>query len=229
MSNRPLKVSDQKKLNKIAAKKKKQIEFLYQLPPYMFIISEGTKTEPNYIKGIVDKINQKYNKYTSGTPRILVHGTGRNTIGLLEYARKAVEEQLPEAESVWLMYDKDDFPADNFDNTCYSAEQKIDKREYHAIWSNECIELWFFLNFQEMNSSICREDYYKLLDNHFKNIGFEKYDKNIPNIYDILKPNTDIAINRAERQYSSYKDTTPSRCNPATKVYELIKELKLYL
>ncbi len=35
MSNRPLKVSDQKKLNKIAAKKKKQIEFLYQLPPYM--------------------------------------------------------------------------------------------------------------------------------------------------------------------------------------------------
>ena len=85
------------------------------------------------------------------------------------------------------------------------------------------------LHFQEMNSSICREDYYKLLDNHFKNIGFEKYDKNIPNIYDILKPNTDIAINRAERQYSSYKDTTPSRCNPATKVYELIKELKLYL
>lgn len=151
MSNRPLKVSDQKKLNKIAAKKKKQIEFLYQLPPYMFIISEGTKTEPNYIKGIVDKINQKYNKYTSGTPRILVHGTGRNTIGLLEYARKAVEEQLPEAESVWLMYDKDDFPADNFDNTCYSAEQKIDKREYHAIWSNECIELWFLLHFQEMN------------------------------------------------------------------------------
>lgn len=58
MSNRPLKVSDQKKLNKIAAKKKKQIEFLYQLPPYMFIISEGTKTEPNYIKGIVDKITK---------------------------------------------------------------------------------------------------------------------------------------------------------------------------
>ena len=104
MSLKPLKVSEQKKnQKKINEKmKKKKKEPLEILPPYMYIISEGTKTEPNYIHGIVDLINVKFSSFSSGK-RILVKGTGKNTRGLLNYARKQVENEFPQAEVVWLM------------------------------------------------------------------------------------------------------------------------------
>lgn len=55
MSLKPLKVSEIKKnqckLNAKMNKAKKKIEGI--LPPYIYIISEGTKTEPNYIAGMV--------------------------------------------------------------------------------------------------------------------------------------------------------------------------------
>ena len=61
MSLKPLKVSEQRKnQEKINAKMhKRKKELLDDLPPYMYIISEGTKTEPNYIRGFADAINAK--------------------------------------------------------------------------------------------------------------------------------------------------------------------------
>ena len=229
MSNKPLKASDQKKVNDLLKKRVRSIETRMMFPPYMYIVSEGTKTEPNYICGLVNKINNKYKKFLPGD-RIVVKGTGRNTQSLLEYARKTVNKEFPQAESVWLLYDKDDFPYDDFDNTQYSAEQKKDSREYKVAWSNECIELWFLLHFQELHASVGREQYYKMLSNHFSSFGIEKYDKSISNIYDILSDKTDVAISRAEIQYKDYGDNVPpsQRC-PATRLFELIKLLKEYI
>lgn len=229
MSNKPLKASDQKKLNAIMEKKIRKVETMMTFPPYMYIVSEGVKTEPNYIKGLVDKINAKYQKFLPGE-RIVVNGTGRNTKSLLDFARKMVDKEFPQAKSVWLLYDKDDFPYDDFDNTQYSAEQREDKREYKVAWSNECIELWFLLHFQELSANVGREQYYKMLTSHFKSIGYEKYEKNLENIYDIISDKTDIAISRAEKQYNEYEKTVPpSRRCPATRIFELIRILNNYL
>lgn len=229
MSNKPLKVSDRKRVNELMKKKTRKTEFMEELPPYMYILSEGTKTEPNYINGIVSKINEKYSKYSS-EERIKVKGTRRNTKGLLKYARNVVEKEFPQAEEVWLMYDKDDFPIDNFDNTQYSAENKTDKRKYRVAWSNECIELWFLLHFCEYNANVGRERYTQLLNDYFVNEGFGGYEKNCENLYDILKDKTDSAINRAKKQYNSYDGNTPpsKRC-PSTRVYELMVKLKKYI
>lgn len=223
MSLKPLKASDQKKINSMMQKKKKKIEKIHELPPYMYIISEGTKTEPYYIKGMVDEINKKYYDYLSDK-RIEVKGTGRNTRSLLNYARKQVQKDFPEAEVVWLMYDKDDFPYDDFDNTQSSAENKNDKREYKVAWSNECIELWFVLHFQELNSNVGREKYQSILKSYFN------YEKNLINIYEILKDKTAVAIKRARKQYEEYDNKIPSsqRC-PATRVFQLVEELQKYL
>ena len=229
MSNKPLKASDQRKLNDMMKKKVRTVETMMMFPPYMYIVSEGVKTEPNYIRGLVDKINNKYKKYLPGD-RIVVRGTGRNTKSLLEFARKMVDRDFPQAESVWLLYDKDDFPYDDFDNTQYSAEQREDTRKYKVAWSNECIELWFLLHFQELHANVGREQYYKMLSEHLIAHGCEKYEKNIANIYDILSDNTDIAILRAEKQYNEYiEDTPPSRRCPATRMFELVKILKKYI
>lgn len=229
MSNKPLKASDQKKLKSLMSKKAREIEVRHTAPPYMYIFSEGTKTEPYYIKGIVKAVNEKY-KELGTRERIRFKGTGHNTLSLLEYARRTVENEFPQASQVWLMYDKDDFPQDNFDNTQYSAEDRQGIRKYHVAWSNECIELWFVLHFQEMNSNLSRDRYYKMLDGHMKSYGIEEYEKNIENIYDILKDKTDLAIQRAKKQYENYSDDVPpsKRC-PATRVYELVGYLMKFL
>ncbi len=224
MSLKPLKASEQKRnqerINAKMQKRKKAL--LDDIPPYMYIISEGTKTEPNYISGLTDVINRKFSEFSSG-PRIRVRGTGRNTKGLLAYARKHVVEEFPQAEVVWLLYDKDDFPLDDFDNTQYSAERKSGRREYKTAWSNECIELWFVLHFQELTVNNGREQYREILK---RNCGYEK---NLKNIYELLQDKTEIAIRRAKRQYESYVDTPPSKRCPATRVYELVEELQRYL
>ncbi len=225
MSLKPKKVSEikkeQSKLNEKMKKKKKVL--LDDIPPYTFIVSEGVKTEVAYITGFATAINKKYANFTTGE-MIKIKGTGRNCQSLLDYARKIVENEMPQAAIVWLMYDKDDFPLDNFDNTQFSAEQRTDSRIFKVAWSNESLELWFVLHFQELGVNIGRDKYVELLEKHCD------YCKNDPNLYEIMKPNTDIAIKRAKKQYNEYQEDIPAsqRC-PATRVFELVEELKKYL
>ena len=224
MSLKPKKFSElkiqQDQLQKKMQKKKKKTNIV--LPPYTYIVSEGTKTEPYYIEAMAQVINEKYREFSTGK-FVVVEGTGRNTKGLLEYARANVARNFPQAEVVWLMYDKDDFPLDNFDNTQYSAEGKKDVREYRVAWSNECIELWFLLHFQELSVNVGREKYRELLK------GYCQYEKNMKSIYDVLRDKTPIAIARAKRQYEAYGDTAPSQRCPATRVYQLVEELQNYI
>ncbi len=156
MSLKPSKYSDAKKLEEKMHTRQRVFKERYKLPPPTLIISEGTKTEPNYIKGLVDLINKKYSEINKNARHsmkdtIKIHGTGRNTKGLLEYARNLAEKpENKHYNRIWIMYDKDDFPLDNFDNTLFSIKGKQcddADRKFFAAWSNECIELWFILHF----------------------------------------------------------------------------------
>lgn len=211
-------------INKKLARKRKVIfRSKSFLPPYTFIVCEGVKTEPNYIKGLADKINEKFYNFSQGK-RIIVEGVGRNTKGLLQYAAERVEKVMPQAEVVWLLYDKDDFPADDFDNTQFSAESRRGKRQYRCAWSNECFELWLVLHFQELRTNNGRYHLIELLKKH---LG--KYEKNTPEIYNLLSNKTDIAIKRAKNLISKYPaNTPPSKMCPATTVFKLVEELKKY-
>lgn len=44
--------------------KASKMNSMHKLPPYTMIVSEGIKTEPLYLKGFVDKINEKYKQIT---------------------------------------------------------------------------------------------------------------------------------------------------------------------
>jgi len=223
VSHKPLKASDRKKLEATMRKKTKEIEILHELPPYTVIFSEGIKTEPFYIQGLTQQVNEKYAQFTT-KDRISVIGTGRNTRSLLAYARTTVAREYPSCQVVWLMYDKDDFPYDDFDNTQFSAEDKNSNQEYHVAWSNECIELWFILHFQQLFSHIGREQYQAVLKEYFP------YRKNLENIYDILKDKTQVAIKYAKELYNEYPENTPpSKRAPATRVHELVVFLQKYL
>lgn len=238
MSLKPSKFSDRKILEEKMGMKKRSFEEKNKLPPPTLIISEGTKTEVHYIKELAKLINEKYSEaYRRGSrlldkERIKVHGTGRNTLSLLKWARDFAK--LPENKNytrIWIMYDQDDFPLDSFDNTQYSIEDKEcddADTEFFAAWSNECIELWFILHFQELTSNVGREQYKEILKRYFD------YDKAAADTYDILdkheKSNVELAISRAKKLYEYYGDKTPpSKMAPATRVYELVEELRGYL
>jgi len=233
MTLRPPKHSDQKKLDAVMQKKRREIERINQLPPYTLIISEGKKTEPIYIQGLVNLINAKYSevnrKYSRLFPkeRIKVFGTGRNTESLLkftrEYARKPENKHYTR---IWLMYDQDDFPYDDFDNTQFSINDYIDEdRKFFAAWSNECIELWFILYFRDLVVNVGREQYQDILKEYFD------YEKTLPNLYEILEGKGDVylAITRAKKLYEENCNNPPSRMSPATRVHELVEELRGYL
>ncbi len=69
--------------------------------PRILIVCEGGKTEPNYFLAF---------KVTND-----VYGRGLETIRVVEEAIRLNEKEGP-FDQVWCVFDKDDFPADDFDN-----------------------------------------------------------------------------------------------------------------
>ena len=54
-----------------------------------------------------------------------MYGTGRNTQGLIRFVDKMIANgEWSQYKKFWLMYYKDDFPLDNFDNTQFQAEAR---------------------------------------------------------------------------------------------------------
>ena len=116
------------------------------LPEYHLIVSEGAKTEPNYFAGLQKEIDA----IRKGRIRIRIEGEGANTLSLLTRAQEYVKNDNNPVRHVWLVYDRDNFPIDDFDNTwhkCIDLNKSDATVTYHALWSNQCIELWFLLHF----------------------------------------------------------------------------------
>lgn len=113
-------------------------------PEYHLIVSEGTKTEPKYFEKIKETIDAKYRDRI----HLDISGKGANTVTLFNRAVKDVARSNNVYKHVWLVFDKDDFPPENFDRTAeLCASESTDETRYHPIWSNQCIELWFLLHF----------------------------------------------------------------------------------
>ena len=227
MSLKPKKHSDQIKIAEKMKQKQSKMNTKYQLPPYTLIVSEGVKTEPLYLNGLVNKINEQY-KSIAKENHIFVHGTGRNTKGLLRYVEKRVDNgEWEKYENIWLVYDKDDFPEDNFDNTQFSAEGRKDNK-IKVAWSNESFELWLLLHFQDYGVDNGRKAYIKKLNEYFD------YSKTREDLFEVVTSLGSLqgAKRRAKIQYKKFMDqgiTAPSKMIPATRVYEVVEELEKYL
>ncbi len=99
--------------------------------------------------------------------------------------RKKINADPDKYSHVWLVYDKDDFPKDDFDNTFFQC-QELSKDDasvkYHALWSNECIEFWFLLHFMSLKSALHKSQYFPKLT---KYLG-STYTKNRNDMYELL-------------------------------------------
>lgn len=177
----------------------------------ILIICEGGKTEPEYFKGF-------------GLTNVWIVGTGRNTDNLvakaIELKKRAIREGQ-KYDQIWCVFDRDSFPAQNFNNAFILARQSI----INIVYSNEAFELWYMLHFHYYDAALSRQDY---CDRLSKMLGF-KYEKKNPKMYEILIEKQDDAIRNAERLLSQYPSPNPEKDNPSTTVHSLVKELNKWL
>ncbi len=146
--------------------------------------------------------------------------------GLVEYATKQKETLCRKFDRVWVVFDKDDFPEDNFNGAIIKATSN----EINCAWTNEAFELWFLLHFQFVNNGMKRDEYKAFLEREIKkksgNNDYE-YLKNDPNTFSLLKihGNQIQAIEWAKKLKQIYTDKKHVTHNPCTCVHELIEEL----
>ena len=144
-------------------------------PEYHLIVTEGTDTEPAYFDAMRDIINKAYPQRIN----VVVEGIGNNTLSLFQKAKRIAESSANGYKHVWVVYDTDDFPAEHVNKTAQLCEsESTGEIKYHAIWSNQCIELWFLLHFSFMQSDIHRSEYWSKLTEMLNQQGFGKYTKN---------------------------------------------------
>ena len=206
--------------------KKKPDRVIKIHPEYHLIVTEGTDTEPAYFGAIKEIINKRYPEKI----HLDVSGEGDNTISLFGRAKLLAGNNSNVYKHVWIVYDTDDFPADHIDRVLQlCVENSTEETMFHAIWSNQCIELWFLLHFSFMQSDIHRTEYWPKLTEYLKQIGAGEYVKNRKDMYQILYPYMNYAIGNAKRLNALNEGKLPSKVAPGTKGYELIEILKPYL
>ena len=223
MSLRPGKKSDaDKSWNKPRRDKPRKMQIGQHL-----IITEGTKTEPLYFGALKENIKEK-----SGQDKVIVRGLGMNTTALFVFGKElSVKAGFP-FEHIWLVYDKDDFPAEHFNKVAAlcEAENKINEETtFHAIWSNQCIELWYLLHFSFFQSDIHRDEYYDKLDEQLRKIKAGAYKKNRDDMFMVLLPYLDNAIRNAEMLDEWNTGKTPAESAPGTQMHIMMKMFKPYI
>ena len=190
-------------------------------------VCEGSKTEPNYVKSLVDYANAR-----TQTAKLIidVKGEGKNAKSLV----KSVADLLADIDAfstnrdipygkVFVLLDKDSFKEENFDNAIKMAHV----RGYVPIWSNECFELWFILHYELLETDVGRETYFKKMSDH---LGIRNYkNEKSMDVFSIIHSPEKIgtALRHAENLHEKTKNLSSyAKRVPCTQVFLLIRALE---
>lgn len=213
-------------------KKKRRQEHLELKKYRYYIFCEGQQTEPQYFAGFKKLIEE--NPIYKDMVLIEIEPCQAETMRVIGKAEEYVKANGVKKGQIWCLYDKDSFPPERFNGVVERIDtlnKENSELQYHAGWSNECIEFWFILHFAYYTSNNHREEYISFLNDKFRELGIGKYQKNMKDIFDILltKGNPKLAIRYAKRIIKENEGKTPTEIAPGTKVYELVEELTKYL
>lgn len=194
------------------------------------IICCGEETEVNYFNGAIKYIKGE-TKLENDLVSFIVDVDAVDPFNMAKNAEEKVKkierDQNLIVDYVWILFDKDDFPDENFNNAINKINSLSNSnKKYFALWSNSCFELWLLLNFMYLQSDVTREEYYLKLSECLK----EKYKKNDSEIFGkILLKNGNIkqAIENAKKLVDN--SLSPSKNAPATTVFKFFDFYSKYL
>jgi len=218
---KPIKLSDRKKEWYLRNRKSeaRRLDALAERERIL-IVCEGEKTEPNYFRAIQRELPEH-------VVELEICGEGFNTLRLVEEAQALRDKRAMgdySFDQVWVVFDRDSFPADHFDN----AITKAQSNGINAAWSNEAFELWYVLHFECRTTAMPRAEY----QNKLSTMIGRRYAKNALDIYQVLASmgSQASAIKWAQRLHKEATDAhvTPANANPCTTVYQLIEVLNTF-
>jgi hypothetical protein len=176
------------------------------------IVCEGEKTEPNYFRKFPDN-PEVYD-------RMDIYGTGYNTVSLVKEAIRLKSEAQKRKEpyiEVWCVFDKDDFPTEQFVNAIMLAGNN----QIKCAYSIEAFELWYMLHFNFYDAALSRDQYKEKLTEVLR----KPYRKNDVGMYQALQKRQETAIQNARRLYARQYNRPLGEQNPVTTVFRLVERL----
>lgn len=183
----------------------------------ILIVTEG-KTEKEYF--------DQYKRMPSIT--VLTYDAGDNKRSLvektIEYRDQLVVQGKIEAEdSVWAVFDRDidgrnPSDTDNFNQALQVAENA----NINVAYSNDSVELWFLVHFQDVSTSLHRKDINAKLSAH---LGFTYKKAQGKQMYQLIKAYRMDAVKRCIAMQKNMKGVAPADANPSTTVHLLVNEI----
>lgn len=192
----------------------------------MLIVSEGSRTEPNYFK----EIRAEYRLHSANVevqPGVL----GTEPIQVVEYARELFESGDPHKgirprvfEQVYAVFDRDDHRT--FHDALARAKELNGKLKndlkrpikFAAIPSRPSFEFWLLLHFEDIKHLMPRGDVMRRLKHHIPG-----YEKGSDRAFAATKANLQMAIARA--RVLAEKAGPGDDEEPYSGIYELVELL----
>lgn len=192
----------------------------------ILIVSEGSKTEPNYFR----EIRSAYRLHTANV-EVQPSGLGTAPIQVVQYAQALFENgdrhkniQCRAFEKVYAVFDRDDH--ESYYEALALAESldgrlKNDVKQaitFRAITSVPSFELWLLLHFEDIRAPLHRNEVLRRLRSHIPG-----YEKGAGNAFAFTKAHLDMATQRADALAERYNPRTEPE--PFTAIVELVKLL----
>ena len=180
------------------------------------IVCEGEKTEPDYFKAF---------RMTAATVKAV--GQAMNTMTLDSKAisiREADQKRKKVYDQCWVVFDKDDFPAKDFNQAIQFAE----KNGFRVAYSNQAFEYWFLLHYNLYTGAIHRNQYKDMLTK-LTGIPYSKSEGYGAVMYNLLLSRQQQAINNAETVLAEISHGNPAEEESSTTVQRLVIELNKFL
>lgn len=192
----------------------------------LLIVTEGVNTEVSY-----------FNQFQMPNVQVRTVGTGFNTVSLVRRAEQIRDQEAQkgnEYDQVWCVFDKDDFPAEDFNEAVRLAESLLGTGR--VAYSNQSFEYWLLLHFiDHQGGAMHRRQYDARLNECLQPYGLRyegrtsKY-VSIP-FFDLMlavdpktrKRRIDQAITRAERVFDQHSHNSPATEESSTTVFRVVK------
>ncbi|MDK9720016.1 MAG: RloB family protein [Rhodospirillales bacterium] len=192
----------------------------------ILIVSEGSKTEPNYFGEI-----RTFYRLNTAKVQVRPSELGTAPIQVVQHAKDIFERGdphrkiLPRAfEQVYAVFDRDDHRS-YFDalRLAESLDSKLknDAKQFirfKAIASVPSFELWLLLHYKNIQAPQQRNQVMQQLKSHIPS-----YNKGMDNVFETTRPHLDIATKRARdlaARFTAYNDS-----EPYTAIVELVNLL----
>lgn len=181
----------------------------------ILIVSEGSKTEPNYFC----EIRAAYRLHTANV-EVRPGELGTAPIRVVQYAKELFENgdrhrHIPPRafERVYVVFDRDDH--DSYRDALSLAatldgKLRNDNKQpigFRAIASVPNFELWLLLHYEDIRAPIHRDEVMRRLRRHFPG-----YEKGVAGAFATTRDQLDIATQRARalaEKFNAYSDPEP--------------------